>query len=425
MTVFNYAGEGDLDLRLNGFGKLVSLPAENQVWLYSPGGIIRFDPASLRLTKQPPHVVIERVSVDFKQTEWREGGDAVRGYFEIPVNPVLPFGQNSLSIFFNAVDLGTPSPDPEWAYRLLPLDTAWSLPARVHSVSFARLPAGKYIFEIRARDRASGWGSPVRLSFSITPPFWGTWWFVVLSAFLGCAFIVVIVRAREKRIHQRAFVAGQLKDLEMKALKAQIKPHFIYNALNSIQALVVSGKKEESLRYIGSFSRLLRQVLEYTESNTISLDKELETLQLYVQVETLRLGMEFHFREQFSEDLVSEFEKMPPLILQPFVENAIWHGLSRKEGFKEIVLSATIAGDWLICEVRDNGIGRAAAMEWKMNSMPIHLSRALEITRKRLIDFNGNELVDPITFIDHTDSDGKPLGTSVVLSISRKPPRGF
>ncbi|HLY69636.1 MAG TPA: histidine kinase [Puia sp.] len=422
--LFNYLSENDLGVSLNGFGRLVSMPEENEVWFFTPATIIHFHPGNIQLTKAAPRASIESITLNFKETDWHARGDSVHGYFDIPVNPELPY-QNTLSIFFGAPDLGSLSADPQWAYRLLPLDTSWSPPSRLRSVSFARIPAGNYVFEVRSRDKASGWGASAILRFSVIPPFWGTLFFKVFTACLVCALTWLLIRTREKRIHQRAYIAGQLKDMEMKALKAQIKPHFIYNALNSIQALVVSGKKEESLRYIGSFSRLLRQVLEYTENNTISLDKELETLQLYVQVETLRLGMELHFRENFSEDLVSEFEKVPPLILQPFVENAIWHGLSRKEGFKEIVMSATVNGDWLVCEVRDNGIGRLAAMEWKVNSMPIHLSRALEITRKRLIDFNVDGGVDPIVFIDHLDSANKPTGTSVILSISRKPPRGF
>lgn len=206
----------------------------------------------------------------------------------------------------------------------------------------------------------------------------------------------------------------------MKALKAQMNPHFIYNALNSIQALVANDKKNEGIHYIGSFSRLLRQVLDNSESNIISLDKELETIGLYIQLESLRLDMLLDYKKNIPENIVTDFEKIPPLILQPFVENALWHGLSRKEGEKEIIITVGLNADWLICDITDNGIGREKASELKNSPSAIHQSRGLDITRKRLIDFNDDELVAPIEFFDLYDDEKNPTGTRVTIRIKRK-----
>ena len=185
----------------------------------------------------------------------------------------------------------------------------------------------------------------------------------------------------------------------MKALKAQMNPHFIYNALNSIQALFANDKKMEGIHYIGSFSRLLRQVLDNSENNVISLDKELETIGLYVQLEALRLDMQLQYKVIVAENIVPEFEKIPPLILQPFVENALWHGLSHKEGEKEIKITVTANDTWLVCDITDNGIGRLKAEESKSASSFLHQSKAIDITRKRLIDFNEDDLFSPIEFL--------------------------
>ena len=266
----------------------------------------------------------------------------------------------------------------------------------------------------------SGWSQPAIFQFTITPPFWEKWWFRFIIIAMAAYTIVSIFRSRIGKIKHQAFIENQLRELEMKALKAQMNPHFIYNALNSIQALVANNKKTESIYYIGSFSKLLRQVLDDSENNVISLDKELETIGLYIQLEGLRLDMHLHYKKNIAENIVIEFEKIPPLIFQPFVENALWHGLSRKEGEKEIKITVSANDDWLVCDISDNGVGRKNAEEWKRNSLAFHQSKAIEITRKRLVDFNQDNTVSPIEFFDFYDDQKKPSGTRVTIYIKRK-----
>jgi LytS/YehU family sensor histidine kinase len=333
---------------------------------------------------------------------------------------VLKYNQNSLGIFFNAIDLSISNSNPEYSYKLLPLDTSWSIPSKTKSVSFAQLPSGAYKFVVRAKDRASGWSKPAVFRFTITPPFWAEWWFRLIIISIGSFIIISIFRARIRKIKNDAFIQTQLKELEMKALKAQMNPHFIYNALNSIQSLIASDKKDEGIHYIGSFSRLLRQVLDNSENNVISLDKELETIGLYIQLESLRLDVQLHYKKIIPQNIVTEFEKIPPLILQPFVENALWHGLSRKEGDKEIKITVSLNTDWLVCDITDNGIGREKAEQLKSNSTAIHQSKGIGITRKRLIDFNENGLVAPVEFFDLYDDKKNPAGTRVTVRIKRK-----
>lgn len=213
----------------------------------------------------------------------------------------------------------------------------------------------------------------------------------------------------------------QAKKMEMKALNAQMNPHFIYNALNSIQALVANGKNSEGIHYIGSFSRLLRRILDNSENSIIGLDKELETVDLYIQLESLRLDMQLQYKKIIAENVITEFEKVPPLILQPFIENALWHGLSRKEGEKEIKVAITLESEWLTCIITDNGIGREKAGEFRKNSTTIHQSKGIDITRQRLGDFNNAGEVVPIEYIDLYDDEKRPVGTKVIVRIKRKP----
>lgn len=417
--VFNYASMDELTLSGSYYEKLAT-DVTGTVWLSSPNKILKFNTDNIHLYKERPGIVIEKVSLAFKETDWSRLADSVYNYYQLPYNPVLHYNQNSLAFSFNAVDISTLNSDMEYSYKLAPVDTSWSVPSKIKSVSFAQLPPAKYRFFVRAKDRASGWSAPAIFNFTISPPFWNQWWFRLTVIAIASYIVISIFRRRIKKIRRDAFMQTQLKELEMKALKAQMNPHFIYNALNSIQALIANDKKTEGIHYIGSFSRLLRQVLDNSENNVITLDKELETIDLYIQLEALRLDMQLRYKKIIPTNIVAEFEKIPPLILQPFVENALWHGLSRKEGKKEIKVTVSLNDSWLLCNITDNGIGRAKAQELKSQSLLLHQSKGINITRKRLNDFNEDDSVSPIEFLDLYDDDNTASGTCVIVRIKRK-----
>lgn len=418
-NVFNYAVASDLAVDGCDFSKVES-DALGNVWFSSPNKIIKFTSKDIRLSKESPQMIIEKATLSFKETDWKSLADSMHGYFELPYNPSMKYDQNSIGISFNAIDLSISNSNPEYSYKLLPLDTSWSIPSKTKSVSLTQLPAGDYTFIVRAKDKASEWSKPAVFEFSIKQPFWNEWWFRLIIITIAAAIIIGIFRARIRKVKSDAHIDNQLKELEMKALKAQMNPHFIYNALNSIQALIANDKKIEGIHYIGSFSRLLRRVLDNSESNAIGLDKELETIDLYIQLESLRLDLQLQYTINIDKNIVAEFEKIPPLILQPFVENALWHGLSRKEGTKQINIAISLEGNWLVCNITDNGIGRKKAQELKSSSLVVHQSKGIEITLKRLKEFNNSNWVAPIDFFDLYDAERNPLGTKVVLHIVRK-----
>jgi two-component system LytT family sensor kinase len=150
--------------------------------------------------------------------------------------------------------------------------------------------------------------------------------------------------------------------------------------------------------------------------NLIPLEKELSCLQLYADLEQFRMNMEVEYRAEIDPDLSASQVKIPPFILQPFVENALWHGLSRKEGGKNISLRIYPEDHFIICEITDNGIGRKKAGESYQNFPEGHLAKALTITRQRIIDFNRSAFPEPIVFID-LEKDGSPAGTRVILRL--------
>ncbi|MCW3118343.1 MAG: hypothetical protein JWM28_2425, partial [Chitinophagaceae bacterium] len=389
------------------------------IWLSNIDHLIKLYPEKIHLQKEIPRIVIENIQLDMKETDWQKYADSVYSYFRLPYKPVFNYQQNSLGIQFNGTNLSDASAQ-EYSYMLQPLDTAWSHGSQNNFVSFLKLLPGNYIFKVKVKVRGKEWSEPTSFSFSIERPFWEKWWFRLLLIALAASWIVFIYRRRIKAIQQQADVHNQLNELEMKALKAQMNPHFIYNALNSIQSLIADEKKSEAINYVGTFSRLLRRVLEHTNSNVVTLEKELETLRLYIQLESLRLNMDLQYNLVIDEELMTENEKVPPLILQPFVENALWHGLSRKKEEKKLNVSVDQNKDYLVFIIDDNGIGRNRAAAFKKESAgEIYASRGIEITIKRLIEFNKSK-TSPVLYTDLLDDNGDPAGTRVSIYIKKQ-----
>ncbi len=208
-----------------------------------------------------------------------------------------------------------------------------------------------------------------------------------------------------------------IAEAELKALKAQMNPHFVANTLNSIKNLVQTNKKEEATHYLAVFAQLVRTILDNTTQPVISMSKELDFCQLYLQLESLRFNNDFTFDIKINPDVDTSFVKIPPLVLQPFLENAIWHGLSPKPGIKKLRISLSIQdGNTVCCLIRDNGIGRKAADGNKRNGR--RPSYGVHLTRERIQIINQYLDTDiALDIIDQYDNSGQATGTDVLLTI--------
>ena len=389
---------------------------EGYIWLSSLQNVIRFDPRSVaHLRPTSPVVQIENINLNLQQTNWSLYSDSLSGIFQLPVSPRLPYYKNTFGIYFKGVS-SSGTDGIKYSYKLESLDTGWSPPSSENFVSFVKLPPGRYVFKVKAQLLNTNWSAPATLAFEIKKPFWETWWFRLAVILMAATFIFLIFRYRLKQLKTKTDMRNELREMEVKAFKLQMNPHFIHNALNSIQSLVINNKTSEASAYISKFAKLLRQVLENSEKNLITLDKELYSLQLYVDLEKLRMNMDVDYNVQVEETIIETGTRIPPLILQPFVENALWHGLSKKEGSKKITLKITGKPGWLICEITDNGIGRRKANESYETFPEGHLSKAVNIIHHRLIDFNQSPDVEPVSFIDR-EENGKPAGTTVVVRV--------
>ena len=240
---------------------------------------------------------------------------------------------------------------------------------------------------------------------------------IILAA---SGLLVSIFQYRIKQIRTKAELKNQLQELESNALKAQMNPHFIFNAMNSIQSLIINNRSDEAGKYISKFAKLMRYVLENADANLVTIEKELHSIQLYIELEKLRMNVDLDYTETIDPQLEMHLEKIPSLILQPFVENALWHGLSKKEGDKKLTIRIKAAQNLIICEIIDNGVGRVNAVNYYDQLPEGHLSRATDITLQRLISYNKTPAVKPIEIKDLIDTQNNPVGTSVIIRIKRE-----
>ncbi len=207
--------------------------------------------------------------------------------------------------------------------------------------------------------------------------------------------------------------------LEQKMLRSQMNPHFLFNSLNSIKLYIINNEQKNAVHYLNKFSKLVRKILEASSQREISLAEELETVELYMNIENIRFSNEIDFRVEVDEDINVDNVKIPSLTLQPFLENSLWHGLSPKEGEKKIHIHVKRKDKGHVSiEILDNGVGRTMAEANKENRVLKRKSVGIHITKERLAnfakDYQNNFDVD---IVDLYDDDGKPNGTKVVLDI--------
>ena len=212
--------------------------------------------------------------------------------------------------------------------------------------------------------------------------------------------------------------------MEMRALRAQMNPHFIFNSLNSIQKYILKNDQYAASQYLTKFSRLIRLILDHSNQNNILLSSETELLQLYCEMESLRFDHRFNYRIQVDASLQPDTQEIPSMLIQPYVENAIWHGLLHKETTGNLLIEFKKTADGqLIVMVEDDGVGRSRAAELKSKQVLKKKSYGMQITEDRIALINRlNKIQASCRVLDLTDEQGRPAGTRVELVIPLKQP---
>ncbi len=274
----------------------------------------------------------------------------------------------------------------EFHYRLLGAEKRWNIADQnTRQLTYNALAPGKYTFQIRIKNQ-EGFSETRSLTFTITSPLYMRWWFITLAAMILAGAILFSYRWQLAIQRRKAERINELNASKLTAIQSQMNPHFIFNSLNSIQDLILKGDVEHSYSYITTFSNLVRRTLNYSEKDFIDFDQELKLLELYLSLEKLRFKKEFDYSIHI--DQVEDDVMIPPLLIQPFVENALVHGLLHKEGEKRLSISFRME-DVLLCIIEDNGIGREAAGKIRQRQRSDHESFSGKAIQRRFEILSG------------------------------------
>jgi len=314
----------------------------------------------------------------------------------------------------------------KYEYRLKELDSNWNRTLN-NVIEFSALPFGRFVFEVQSIDR---WGvksdQPQRIIIINTPPFWKTTWFLVLTYFilaasLGAAFYIYNRRRSQKR-EQEYRLKKKVHDLEMMALRAQMNPHFIFNCLTSIQYYIIRADIRNANNYLHKFSTLIRQILEHSTDSTIVLREEIKILELYLDLEKLRLNDRMEYHLIVEGDLDQDNIWIPTMIVQPHVENAIKHGIASLQNRKGILtIEIKASGDYIEFIIEDNGPGIHSTMKSKSRYDKDYVSMGTRITGNRINAINAIQKNKILYSVVDKHNDEQPSGTIVYLSFPLTP----
>ena len=311
----------------------------------------------------------------------------------------------------------------EYQYMLKGYDKDW-INTDQRRVRYPRLGGGEYVFSVRAREGADKeWTGITTLEVRVSKKLAEFWWFwaiIIGAAAVSAIFLyrILISRAKQKE-RLKADFEHRLSEIQMQALRAQMNPHFLFNSLNSIKYYAISKSKDETAAYLSKFALLVRAILNNSKNHTISLKDELDALRLYIEIEHLRLEGKFDFQVDIDSNIQVGQTQVPPMIFQPYVENAIWHGLMHKKNGKgKLLVQVKDMGNQIQCIIEDNGVGRAHSAALHKKQMDHKDSVGMQITSNRIELINRIYGINTqVHVIDLVDPEGSPSGTRVVINI--------
>ena len=348
-----------------------------------------------------------------------EFGDSV--YTDLDELPQLRPGQNSVFINMGIIDHQY-GPRDKLKYRLEGFDAEWQEAGGDRTARYTNLDPGTYTLQARSVNPDGFTSDIAKVTFVVQPALYQRTWFVPGLILLGLLLVYIFYRNRidaaKRRERQALEHNKRVAELELKALRSQMNPHFMFNSLNSIKNYILKSEPAKAAEYLSSFAHLIRLTLQNSRERTISLRQEIESLLLYIDLERLRFREGFQLNCSIDESIDMDGVEVPPLILQPYVENAIWHGLLHKEGERQLDLLFSLSNGSLKCVVDDNGIGREAAEKIKSKSATRYKSMGMGITRDRIDILNQlDELGIELDVTDKVDEEGLPAGTCVIINI--------
>ena len=338
----------------------------------------------------------------------------------------LKYNENSIQILYACRGIDPDSLVFKW--KLDNFSRDWMqvpfsvLNDKLNLLTFDYLHPGKYLLHIKAKSVHRDWlSNEAELVINIQPPFWQTWWFWATAIITISMIVFVVIKWRVKAVRKQERIKAKYEketlELEAKALRAQMNPHFIFNCMNSIKALIQQKEEDRAVNYLTTFSKLLRTILHNCDKREITLFDELETCRLYTQLEEMRFGKKLCYSFQVEEGFDLKSIMVPALIMQPFIENAIWHGIMPVEEGGKLSIVVEKKNNVIYCIIDDNGIGREMSRQNKFKGESTHQSKGVHLTQARLdLDNLINERKASVEIIDKKDEHDKATGTTVILA---------
>jgi len=371
----------------------------NQVWVATAKGLVNF--SNKTLNRLSPAPMIESIQVNNKFTDKNK-------------SLKLTHRQNNLIFKFLSINYSQAGKIP-YRYRLKPANEDW-LYTQDRNLTLSALQPNDYQFEVQAQNEDGFWSESTVFDFQIAPPIWQRWWFLLLSFLLLSSGVFLYYKSRLKKIKKENELEKKLFELERSALRTQMNPHFIFNVLNSIQFYILNDDKKEAATFLSKFAKLVRTTLNNSQNSKILLDDEISTLENYLSLEQMRFENEFDFKIHIDDNVSLGELEIPPMLIQPYLENAITHGLSdqSKKGIIEIFFVKE--KNYLKVSVKDNGMGIEQSKAMKSHLESLHKSVGMSITQKRLEMIDDLEREENVR-IKELKNENEVLGTQIEIWI--------
>jgi ligand-binding sensor domain-containing protein len=381
---------------------------KNRLYIGTGRGLSIFSTNLCEKNTTPPPIYIKGVKIMNRDT-------SIQRQYNIPYN------KNSIEISFIGLNYKRDKP-LKYKYRLKGANSTWKETTNTY-IQYPFLSHGDFIFQVIAINNSGVESSKAaELSITIEKPYYRTPLFFIIIALSTIIIITLIawlifyVRLREARKSDN--LEKQLNYYRQKALSAQMNPHFLYNSLNSVQNYILKNDKIKSSDYLSKFGLLMRRILTNSESPLIKLSEEIMALKLYIDMELMRFDNSFEYTIDIDNDISIDNIMVPPLIIQPYVENAIHHGLRLQEGDKQLKIRITKNDNRIHIHIIDNGIGRNTSNKIKAESSSEHISYGTNITKKRLSLLKElHKRNVSVTTKDIVDENSNPSGTIVLIII--------
>jgi ligand-binding sensor domain-containing protein len=401
---------------------------EKHIWMGTGNGLIRFDRSKRKdsIDIVIPKTYIHDIQLFLKPTNWLSYTEKVNPYNELPENLILKSRSNYLTFYFSSICFSNPK-EVKYKLKLEGLDDNWTPVIDQHSFTYPNLSYGLYTFKVISSIDGINWSEPAIFKFEILKPYYLTWWFITLNILLLASIVTIIVKWRQnvikrQRLTEKLMYKSRLLSLEQQTLNASMNRHFIFNALNSIQYYINTQDRLSANKYLTSFAKLIRKNLDSSIANNgmVTLKDEIERLELYISLEMMRFQEKFQYELTISPDINAEEIMIPSMILQPFVENSIWHGILPKGSEGKIKLTIYSDSGFTVFEIEDNGIGIDFSL--KNKTANDHQSQGMLITSGRIdilkkVNEQKMSIEGPFQI---NDSLGNSLGTKVIIKLENQ-----